>query len=72
MSNIAQEKTRNPRLGGDKSLAEFIEIMANLNLAYPKFIDYAVPSNRACGVCAQEIPEDLQQYCDQMIDSVQG
>ena len=72
VSNIAQEKIRNPRLGGDKSLAEFIEIMANLNLAYPKFIDYAVPSNRACGVCAQEIPEDLQQYCDQMIDSVQG
>ena len=72
VSNIAQEKTRNPRLGGDKSLAEFIEIMANLNLAYPKFIDYAVPSNRACGVCAQEIPEDLQQYCDQMTDSVQG
>ena len=72
VSNIAQEKTRNPRLGGDKSLAEFIEIMANLNLAYPKFIDYAVPSNRACGVCAQEIPEGLQQYCDQMIDSVQG
>lgn len=72
VSNIAQEKIRNPRLGGDKSLAEFIEIMANLNLAYPKFIDYAVPSNRACGVCAQEIPEDLQQYCDQMTDSVQG
>ena len=72
VSNIAQEKTRNPRLGGDKSLAEFIEIMANLNLAYPKFIDYAVPSNRVCGVCAQEIPEDLQQYCDQMTDSVQG
>ena len=72
VSNIAQEKIRNPRLGGDKSLAEFIEIMANLNLAYPKFIDYAVPSNRVCGVCAQEIPEDLQQYCDQMTDSVQG
>ncbi len=72
VSNIGQEKTRNPRLGGDKSLAEFIEIMGNLNLAYPKFIDYAVPSNRACGVCTEEIPEDLQQYCDQMTDSVQG
>src|SRR5690554_3730095 len=37
VSTIAQEKSRNPRLGQDKSLEEFREIMQNLNLAYPKF-----------------------------------
>jgi sulfur dioxygenase len=32
-------------------LAEFEQIMAGLNLPYPKFIDHAVPGNRQCGVC---------------------
>lgn len=72
VSSIAQEKTRNPRLGNNKPLAEFVEIMANLNLAYPKFIDYAVPGNRECGVCSPDVPEMLQQYCDQIRDSRQG
>lgn len=72
VSNIAQEKMRNPRLGGGRLLAEFIHIMAELKLAYPKFIDFAVPSNRQCGICAPDVPEDLQQYCDQMSESVQG
>ena len=72
VSNIAQEKTRNPRLGGERSEAEFVAIMAELKLAYPKFIDFAVPSNRQCGVCSPDVPENLQQYCDQMSDSVQG
>jgi hypothetical protein len=51
VSRIAQEKTRNPHLGGDMPLAEFVKIMQKLKLAYPKFIDYAVPGNRECGVC---------------------
>lgn len=72
VSSIAQEKDRNPRLGGNRSLAEFVQIMSQLQLAYPTFIDYAVPSNRLCGVCTQPVPEHLQQYCDQMSDSVQG
>ena len=72
VSNIAQEKARNPRLGGERSLDEFVRIMAELKLAYPKFIDFAVPSNRQCGVCSGDVPEDLQQYCDQMSLSVQG
>ena len=72
VSSIAQEKMRNPRLGGNKPLAEFVEIMANLNLAYPKFIDYAVPGNRACGECPPGVPETLQQYCEQIYDSQQG
>ena len=40
----------NPRLGRDKTKDQFIDIMANLNLAYPKKIDVAVPANMRCGV----------------------
>jgi sulfur dioxygenase len=72
VSTIAQEKKRNPRLGGDKTLEEFKAIMANLNLPYPKFIDYAVPGNRQCGVCPSDLPENLEKYCGQMTDSPQG
>ena len=72
VSSIAQEKFRNPRLGGNKPLAEFVQIMASLNLAYPKFIDYAVPGNRECGECPPDVPETLQQYCEQIGESRQG
>ncbi len=72
VSSIAQEKKRNPRLGGAKTQDEFREIMANLNLPYPKFIDYAVPGNRQCGVCPPDIPANLASYCRQMTESPQG
>ncbi len=61
VSTVAQERERNPRLGGDKTLAEFKGIMASLNLPYPKKIDVAVPANRLCGDCADEAVEDLRQ-----------
>ena len=72
VSSIAQEKMRNPRLGGARTLAEFQDIMARLNLPYPNFIDYAVPGNRQCGVCPTDLPERLEQYCTQMTESPQG
>ena len=72
VSSVGQEKTRNPRLGGDKPLDEFVKIMEGLNLAYPKFIDFAVPGNRECGKCPEGVPDNLQQYCDQIGESVQG
>jgi sulfur dioxygenase len=72
VSSIAQEKARNPRLGGDRTLEEFRRIMAELRLPYPKFIDYAVPGNRACGVCPDGLPDDLHEYCSSMGESVQG
>lgn len=72
VSSIAQEKTRNPRLGGNKPLAEFVNIMQGLKLAYPKFIDYAIPGNQGCGVCPPGVPEKLQEYCDQIGESRQG
>lgn len=72
VSSIAQEKTRNPRLGAGRSLAEFQQIMATLNLPYPKFIDYALPGNRGCGVCPSALPEELEKYCAPMAESRQG
>lgn len=72
VSSIGQEKQRNPRLGGQRSLEEFIDLMTNLNLPYPRFIEYAVPGNRQCGICPQDLPSDLAQYCDQMRYSPQG
>ena len=72
VSSIAEEKKRNPRLGGDKTLEEFRHIMANLQLPYPQFIDHAVPGNRQCGVCPHDLPDNLANYCHQMTDSPQG
>lgn len=53
VSCVAQEKLINPRLAG-KTLQEFIEIMANLNLPKTRLMDVAIPANRRCGV-----PEDF-------------
>lgn len=53
VTTVAEEKRHNPRLGGGKTKAEFVEIMENLNLSYPKKIDVAVPANRQCGVLPQ-------------------
>ncbi|TBR08261.1 MAG: MBL fold metallo-hydrolase [Lysobacter sp.] len=72
VSSIAQEKLRNPRLGGDRSIEDFEKLMAELDLPYPKFIDYAVPGNKACGVCPDDLPGHLQQYCVAMAESPQG
>ncbi len=72
VSSIAQEKERNPRLGKGRTLEQFRDIMATLNLPYPKFIDHALPGNRQCGVCPSHLPEDLEQYCRNMSASPQG
>jgi sulfur dioxygenase len=55
-SSIGEEKKYNPRLS--KSLDTFIDIMSNLNLAYPKMIDKAVPANKVCGL--YNLPEEMQ------------
>uniref|UniRef100_A0A336MVK9 Persulfide dioxygenase ETHE1, mitochondrial n=1 Tax=Culicoides sonorensis TaxID=179676 RepID=A0A336MVK9_CULSO len=53
-TSVYEEKTFNPRLTKDE--AGFIEIMENLNLAYPRFIDKALPANKVCGL--YDIPND--------------
>lgn len=49
VSSVAQEKSRNPRLGAGRTVEEFVAIMAGLNLPRPKKMDVAVPVNRVCG-----------------------
>lgn len=49
VSNIMQERNTNGRLAG-KTKEQFIKIMDNLKLPYPRLIDIAVPANRECGV----------------------
>lgn len=53
-SSVWEEKTYNPRL--TKTKEEFINIMDNLNLPYPKKIDVSLPANRECGV--YDIPKE--------------
>lgn len=48
VTTVGEEKQFNPRL--TKSKEEFIKIMENLNLPYPRFIDEALPANMVCGV----------------------
>lgn len=72
VSSIAQEKQHNSRLGQERTLEQFREIMANLNLPYPTFIDFAVPANKRCGVCPDHLPENLGKYCARVVESRQG
>jgi glyoxylase-like metal-dependent hydrolase (beta-lactamase superfamily II) len=48
-STVGEERKNNKRLGGNISREDFIKIMSELKLAYPKFIDIALPANQACG-----------------------
>ncbi|MDD2761203.1 MAG: MBL fold metallo-hydrolase [Methylomonas sp.] len=54
VSTIKQEIAKNTRLGGGKSRDEFIAIMQELKLAYPKFIDQALPANQSCGMALEQ------------------
>lgn len=63
VSSIAAEKARNEHIGGGKSLEEFIEVMNNLDLPYPRKIDFAVPGNQLCGECPSDVPEQFRGAC---------
>jgi glyoxylase-like metal-dependent hydrolase (beta-lactamase superfamily II)/rhodanese-related sulfurtransferase len=49
-STVGEERAHNPRLGGGRSLEDFVQTMAELDLAYPRMLDVAVPANRRLGV----------------------
>lgn len=49
VSSIAQEMALNSRLASSISKQDFIKIMQNLDLRYPKYIDKALPANQSCG-----------------------
>lgn len=48
MTTVKEEKSHNPRLTRTKE--DFIQVMKELNLPYPKQIDRALPANMVCGV----------------------
>jgi glyoxylase-like metal-dependent hydrolase (beta-lactamase superfamily II) len=50
ISTVGEEKRFNPRIGLERNLDEFVEIMDGLNLAYPKQMDVAVPANLESGL----------------------
>lgn len=52
MTSVAEEKRHNPRLGGTRTVEEFVAIMDGLGLPPPKHIAEAVPANQNCGVSA--------------------
>lgn len=52
-STIGNERLNNSRLGQNRSREDFIKLMNNLNLPYPKQIDKALPANQACGSISQ-------------------
>ncbi len=54
VSSIAQEMALNSRLNSTISEPKFIEIMQNLNLPYPKYIDKALPANQSCGSTSRQ------------------
>lgn len=63
VSSIAQEKSRNPRLGKGRSKEDFVTLMDGLDLPYPRKIDFAVPGNEACGECPADVPEAFRGPC---------
>jgi glyoxylase-like metal-dependent hydrolase (beta-lactamase superfamily II) len=52
-STIGNERLYNSRLGQKRSREDFIKLMDDLNLPYPKQIDKALPANQACGSTSQ-------------------
>ena len=49
VSSVVEEKTFNPRLGGEIAENDYVGYMKNLDLPHPKKIDEAVPANLRCG-----------------------
>jgi len=54
VSSIGEEKRYNPRLQV-KSVDEYVDLMAKLNLPNPKMMDVAVPANMRVGLAQDEI-----------------
>jgi len=64
VTTVAEEKRLNPRLGVARSFAEFDRIMSELELAYPRQIDRAVPANRLSGLIPAEERESARRPCE--------
>ena len=64
VSTIGQEKARNPRLKGNRSEEDFVKLMNDLDLPYPKKLDFSVPANELCGRCPDTLPPGVQAMCN--------
>jgi len=49
VTSVREERTFNPRLGGEIGEDDFAGFMAHLNLPHPRQIEVAVPANLRCG-----------------------
>ena len=47
------------------SLRLYHRIMAELDLPYPKMMEYAVDGNQQCGRCPDNFPPGVSMACDQ-------
>ena len=56
VTSVAEERSFNPRLGGEIGESDFVGYMKNLGLPHPKLIDIAVPANLRCGRPEQNAP----------------
>ena len=65
VTTVGQEKRRNPRVGNGRSREEFIRIMAELDLPYPKMMEHVVDGNQQCGRCPDNLPPGISRACDQ-------
>ena len=65
VSSISQEKTRNPRLGNNRTLEEFQEVMANLKLPPPQ-ISSIMRSQEIAG--AASAPIICQTTCKTIVE----
>jgi len=70
VTTVGEEKRLNPRLRLDKSEADFVAIMDQLDLAYPKKVDVAVPANLECGLLAVPVPAPSSRQTPAGADSV--
>jgi glyoxylase-like metal-dependent hydrolase (beta-lactamase superfamily II)/rhodanese-related sulfurtransferase len=50
LSTVGEEKRHNPRLGTQRSLDDFAQMMRELKLPYPRKMAVSVPANLACGL----------------------
>jgi sulfur dioxygenase len=71
-TTVAEEKAHNPRLKLGVSETQFVEIMADLELANPKMMDIAVPANLSCGVTqpSHEILPQLDEFDPNAVSSL--
>lgn len=58
VSSVWEEKRLNPRLKDENTEEQFVQIMDNLNLPYPKKIDASLPANMLCGVVHDQYVND--------------